>query len=229
MVARQQQSDSPKPEEKPHPTEDIFRSDDALDIRWWFQCAAQELGFKSSSFVDGGGGGTKDTRCTLMPECQILAASRERRIHQALNALPAHVYHDLELAYSSPGFMHDDVGDRLGPYPALAIAISPFIQDGYRGHQRRFRPNVGKNVACPVSLELWIVKNVIKGKTDVAKVIKDDAEVRLAGALMAYREIRHPKSAEERKLEKQQAEKEKDRRLPKRSVAAEVAGVGYGK
>lgn len=190
--------------------EDIFRSDDAIDVKWWFQCAARELGFKSASFVDGGGGGTRDLRCTLMPDSQIAAASRERRIRRALNQLPAGTYHVLELAYSNPGFMRDDVGDKLGSYPALAVAVSQFIQDGYRGYQRRFKPKPGKGNSVPMTLELWIVKNVIRGKVQVWNVIRHDAEVRLAGALMAYRTVRHLKPAEEVAEERRQKEQERE-------------------
>lgn len=199
-----------KDERRKSQPEDIFRSDDALDVRWWFQCAAKELGFKSTSFVGSGGGGTKDARCTLMPDGQLLAAKRERRIHAALNLLPAAVYRALELAYANPGYMRDDVGDKLGPYPALAVALSSFIQDGYRGYQRRFKPKVGvKGGSTPMSLELWIVKNVINGKTGVASVIRSETETRLSSALLAYRSVRHPKPIEEREEEKRQLDAEK--------------------
>lgn len=218
-------------EEKPYvmrtPT-DILRSNDAVDVEWWFQRAARELGFTSKSFIEGGGGGY-GSGCTLKPTHQILAVAKERRIHSALQQLPARYYQALALAYSCPGHLASkDVGAVLGKYPGLA-ATHAFIQTGYVGYQQRFRPMHGKNGACPISLELWVLKNVVKARSDIAKKIRDWAEDQLREALERYREVRRPKPRQEAKQEREEADRARPTRAPRRSVASDFAPEGWGR
>jgi len=208
---------------------DVLRGNDAIDVQWYFQAAARELGFTSKSFVDGGGG-TRDARCTLKPDRQIFAATKERRIRAAMIRLPARTYRILALAYSSPGYLNDkEIGEKLGRYPALAVAESKLIQDGFRTYQRKFKPRQGKNGVVPSSLELWIIRNVVKSRSDVAKKVRDNAEAALTEALLAYIEVRRPKTKGERDADRRLGEQQRQRRLPRRSVAEDVAGVGYGR